>query len=64
MDKKAIRIITKSEADQEDDLKGLSPGDLLGMMWELALNAWSFRMSIDVEPRLQRDVVVLNRGKG
>ncbi|MEY4168794.1 MAG: hypothetical protein RIR52_2618 [Acidobacteriota bacterium] len=64
MDKKAIRIITKSEADQEDDLKGLSPGDLLGMMWELAMNAWSFRMNIDVEPRLQRDVVVLNRGEG
>jgi len=64
MDKKAIQIITQSEADLEDDLRGLSPGDLLGMMWELALSAWSFKMSIDVEPRLQRDVVVLNRGKG
>jgi len=64
MDKKAIQIITQSEADLEDDLRGLSPGDLLGMMWELALSAWSFKMSIDFEPRLQRDVVVLNRGKG
>jgi hypothetical protein len=64
MNKKAVRIRSVSEADRDDDLKKLSPSDLIGMMWQLALNAWSFRISINVEPRLQRDVVVLTRGKG
>ncbi len=64
LDKKKVRILTRSEADEEDDLKGLSPGELMGMMWQLALSAWSLRMNIDVEPRLQRNVVVLNRGEG
>lgn len=53
-----------TDADKDDDLKGIPPGDLIGMMWQLALNAWSFRMSINVEPRLQRNVVVLARRKG
>lgn len=64
MDKKAIRVCTMTDADKDDDLKGIPPGDLIGMMWQLALNAWSFRMSINVEPRLQRNVVVLARRKG
>lgn len=64
MNRKAIRISSISKADKDDDLNNLSPSDLIGMMWQLALNAWSFRMSINVEPRLQRDVVVLTRGKG
>lgn len=64
MDKKIVRVRSISEADKDDDLKRLSPGDLIDMMWQLALSAWSFRISIDVEPRLQRDVIVLTRGKG
>jgi len=64
MDKKTIRIRSKSEADEDDDLKGLTANDLIGMMWQLTLSAWSFRMKLDAEPRLQRHVVVLKRGKG
>jgi hypothetical protein len=47
-----------------DDLQGKSPDELIGMMWQLALNAWSFKETVDVEPRLQRHVVVLKRGRG
>ena len=63
MNRKTVRIGVLSKVDKDDHLKGLSPGDLLGMMWQLALSAWSFRMKINAEPRLQRNVVVLNRGK-
>ena len=47
-----------------DDLQDKSPDELIGMMWQLALNAWSFKETVDVEPRLQRHVVVLKRSKG
>jgi hypothetical protein len=44
-----------------DDLKDKSPEQLLRMMWQLALNAWSFKENLNAEPRLQRHVVVLKR---
>lgn len=49
------------DADGDVDLKGKSPEQLLGMMWQLALNAWSFKENLNAEPRLQRNVVVLKR---
>ena len=52
------------EAQLRDDLQDKSPDELIGMMWQLALNAWSFKENVDVEPRLQRHVVVLKRGRG
>lgn len=57
-----VRKTTLSDSDNVDDLKDKSPGELLGMMWQLALNAWSFKENLNVEPRLQRDVVVVKRG--
>ncbi len=59
-----IRKIPLHKADHADDLEGKSPQQLLGMMWQLALNAWSFKESLDVEPRLQRHVVVLKKRSG
>ena len=52
------------ETQLRDDLRDKSPDELIGMMWQLALNAWSFKETVDVEPRLQRHVVVLKRGRG
>ena len=52
------------ETELRDDLQDKSPDELIGMMWQLALNAWSFKENVDVEPRLQRHVVVLKRGRG
>jgi hypothetical protein len=51
------------ETQLRDDLQDKSPAELIGMMWQLALNAWSFKEIVDVEPRLQRHVVVLKRGR-
>jgi hypothetical protein len=47
----------------DNGLKQKSPAELIGMMWQLALNAWSFKENLNVEPRLQRHVVVLKRRK-
>jgi len=51
-------------ADDENALKQKTPAELIGMMWQLALNAWSFKEKLNVAPRLQRDVVVLKRRRG
>jgi hypothetical protein len=47
--------------NQRDSDLNKSPQELIGMMWQLTLNAWSFKENINAEPRLQRDVVVLKR---
>ena len=52
------------EPDKSDDLKGKPPQELIGMMWQLALNAWAFKERLHAEPRLQRHVVVLKRRGG
>lgn len=59
-----IRKISLHNSDGDGDLKDKSPQQLIAMMWQLALNAWSFKENLNAEPRLQRDVVVLKRRKG
>lgn len=58
-----IKKAKPHDIELRDDLQDKSPDELVGMMWQLALNAWSFKESVDVEPRLQRHVVVLKRGR-
>jgi hypothetical protein len=58
-----VRKVTLKEADRVDDLTGQSPGQLIGVMWRLALDAWSFKEKLGAEPRLQRHVVVLKRSE-
>jgi hypothetical protein len=59
-----VRKKALHEPEQEDDLRGKTPGELLGMMWQLTLNVWAFKEKLDAEPRLQRHVVVLRRRSG
>jgi hypothetical protein len=59
-----VKKISLHRADLSNDLKGKTPHDLIGMMWQLTLNAWVFKENINAEPRLQRNVVVLKRGRG
>lgn len=59
-----VRKTSLRQAEQRNDLQGKSPHELIGMMWQLALDAWSFKGNVDAEPRLQRHVVVLKRGRG
>jgi hypothetical protein len=58
-----VRKHSLHNADNDDDLKDKSPEQLLGMMWQLALNAWSFKENLNAEPRLQRNVIMLKRRK-
>jgi hypothetical protein len=59
-----VRKRSLHQRDNNDDLKGKSPQQLIGMMWQLALDAWAFKDNINAEPRLQRHVVVLKRRRG
>jgi hypothetical protein len=50
--------------EPEDTPRNQSPEQLIGMMWQLALDAWAFKDNLNAEPRLQRHVVVLKRRRG
>jgi len=58
-----VRKVALKEAEQTNDLAGRSPQQLMGLMWRLTLDAWSFKEKLSAEPRLQRHVVVLKRGE-
>ncbi len=63
--KKKILVRKLSLHDPEvNDLKGKTPGELMGMMWQLTLDAWAFKEKLDAESRLQRHVVVLKKRGG
>jgi hypothetical protein len=59
-----VRKISLHNLDDGTDLKDKSPQQLMGMMWPLALDAWSFKENLNAEPRLQRHVIVLKRRSG
>lgn len=56
-----VRKVSLHNPDDGGDLKDKSPEQLLGMMWQLALNAWSFKENLNAEPRLQRHIIVLKK---
>ena len=64
MNRQITRKTTLQESDARDDLKDKTPAERIGMMWQLALDAWAFKETRDVEPRLQRHIVVIKRGEG
>jgi hypothetical protein len=67
MDDTPVRnvVVRKTSLHEpEDGPREKSPQLLVGMMWQLALDAWAFKDGLNVEPRLQRDVVVLKRREG
>ncbi|HEX8457779.1 MAG TPA: hypothetical protein VF656_10820 [Pyrinomonadaceae bacterium] len=59
-----IRKLSLRDTKGGEDLKGKSPQQLIAMMWQLALDAWSFKENLNAEPRLQRHFVVLKRRGG
>ena len=59
---RTIRIRKLSEQGQETDLQNTTPAERLGMMWQLALDAWAFKGEPVAEPRLPRHVVRVVRG--
>ena len=59
MEKAIVRKIPLRAPSDDDDLQHKSPQERIGMMWQLALDAWSFKEKLDVEPRMQRQIVVI-----
>lgn len=62
--RRIIRIRKLSEQGKETDLKGTTPAQRLGMMWQLAMDAWAFKGDPVAEPRLPRHIVRLLRRAG
>lgn len=62
----SVRIVGRSESDAHPEIEVASPAERLGMMWQLALDAWAFKEGGGQhdEARLQRHVVRLRRRGG
>lgn len=59
-----IEIRKTSLKDETDDLKNTTPEERWAMMWQLALDAWTFKGEPVAEPKLQRHIVRVFRRKG
>ena len=57
-----IRVSKLDEQGREHDLEGTTPSERIGMMWQLALDAWAFKGEPVAEQRLPRHVVHIERG--
>ena len=55
------RVVRVSDQGKETDPGVTTPSQRLGMMWQLALNAWAFKGDPVAEPRLQRYFIRLKR---
>lgn len=61
LDRSSIRVVNLHDQDSESDLAGTTPADRIGMMWQLALDAWAFMGEPIAEPGLQRHIVRILR---
>jgi hypothetical protein len=57
----AVRKTTLQEQDEDEDLENTTAAERLGMMWQLALDAWAFTGKPIAEPRLPRHLVRVRR---
>jgi hypothetical protein len=51
-------------AEDDSYVRSLTPGERMMMVWPLTLQAWAFKEGLVDEPRLQRHVVRVVRGRG
>jgi hypothetical protein len=56
-----VRIRGLHERTEDNDFEVMTPAERVGMMWQLALDAWAFQGSGDAESRLPRDIVRIQR---
>lgn len=60
---KTVRVRRPGERAEDADLRATTPAERLGMMWQLALDAWAFKGEPLAEPELPRHVVRIVRMK-
>jgi hypothetical protein len=59
---RAVRVTGLKDQGLETDLQSTTPAERLGMMWQLAVDAWAFKGESVAEQRLPRHIVrVLRR---
>ena len=63
VNRKILRIARLKDQGTERDLEGTTAEERIGMMEQLMLDAWAFMGDGIVEPRLQRHVVRIIRGR-
>ena len=57
-----VRVLPKVELPPQSDAEFLEPAERLGMMWQLALDAWAFKERDDgTQSTFQRHVVRVHR---
>ncbi len=56
-----VKKTTLEESDKRNDLKNKTAGELIEMVDQLTLDAWAFKEDLNVEPRLQRHIVVVKK---
>jgi hypothetical protein len=59
-----IRISKLKDQGNEPDLHHTTPAERLAMMWQLTLDAWTFKGEPLAEQRLPRHIVRVVRRKG
>ena len=64
LDRSTIRVVKLHDQDIDCDLADTTPADRIGMMWQLALDAWAFMGEPIAEPGLQRHIVRVLRRTG
>lgn len=52
------------DPEPDDDLRDVTPGDRMAMVWPITVTAWAFMGEPVGESRLQRHTVRILRGRG
>ena len=58
-----VRKTTLERQGTERDVRDLTPGERMAMVWTLSVQAWQFKEPTGDEPRLRRHVVRTVRGR-
>jgi hypothetical protein len=56
-----VRIGSLRQQGEETDLENTTPAERLSIMWQLALDAWTFKGVVLAETRLPRHIVRVRR---
>ena len=63
MKRDQVRITSLAAQGEDNDYAHLTPGERIGLMWQLAVDAWAFLGEDVAESRFQRHVERVIRGQ-